>query len=429
MKKLQLNSFVGGMGIYLFSNILNGLIPFILLPILTRHLGPYGYGEVAIFQTLLGALGAFVGVTFSTACSRKYFDDNLKRDELAKYIGSCVQLIFISSFITFIILFLFRNQLAEILNIKPTYIFMALITASGNAIIAIRLGQWQVRKQPLKYGILQVSKSFMDMILSLIFVLLLLEGSYGRINAQLLATLSILIISFYLLYKDRLLSLKIWRRDYLIEALRFGVPLIPHIAGTFLLTSVDRFVISSKVGIDSAGIFMVGVQLTLAIGLILDAINKAFTPWLYEALKTNNSHKNREIVKLTYLWFIVLLIGSALSFWIGPKLVLFIAGSEYIKAGTVIGWLVLGQAFKGMYFMTVGYIFYSKKTGQLSLITIGAGFLNIILLFYLVDLLGIEGAAIAFAFSMAIRFLVTWWLANSLHPMPWFTLIRGLKNV
>ncbi|EIQ9127591.1 polysaccharide biosynthesis protein, partial [Escherichia coli] len=39
--------------IYLFSNILNALIPFLLLPILTHNLTPNEYGQVAMFQTLI----------------------------------------------------------------------------------------------------------------------------------------------------------------------------------------------------------------------------------------------------------------------------------------------------------------------------------------------------------------------------------------
>jgi hypothetical protein len=54
-----------GSAIYLVSNICNAAIPFLLLPILTRWLGTTAYGQVAMFQTLLGALAAVVGSTSS----------------------------------------------------------------------------------------------------------------------------------------------------------------------------------------------------------------------------------------------------------------------------------------------------------------------------------------------------------------------------
>ena len=86
----------------------------------------------------------------------------------------------------------------------------------------------------------------------------------------------------------------------------------------------------------------------------------------------------------------------------------------------MIGWLALGQALHGMYMMVTNYIFYSKRTGLLSLSTMTAGLVNVGLLMVLVSSMGLKGAAIAFAISMGIKFLLTWYVAHLRHPMPWF---------
>lgn len=419
MNKPKASSFTGGTSIYLVSNILNGIIPFILLPIMTRYMNPAEYGEVAMFQTLLGALGAFTGSVFVGAAGRKYYDSNLEKHELAEFIGSCIQLIMIFSTFAFIVLFIFQNQLSEWLSLDPIYIIFAVLTAMCSAVINIRLNQWQVKKQALKFGAFQISQSLLNMLLSLLFVVVMLKGAEGRINAQFITGLIFLLISLFLLNKDRLLKVFILRSDYIKEALRFGVPLIPHIAGGFLLTTVDRFVINKEMGLDKAGIYMVAVQLTVAISIVFDAINKAYVPWLFEKLKEDNYQQKIKIVKFTYAWFILILIGAFLAFFIGPYIVVFIAGEKYAKAGDVIGWLALGQGFQGMYLMITNYIFYSKRTGMLSLASISSGVLNLILLIILVRILGLEGASIAFAISMGIRFLLTWYIANKRHPMPW----------
>lgn len=427
MTKLKANSFIGGTSIYLASNILNGIIPFILLPILTRYLAPSEYGEVAMFQTLLGALGAFTGSVFVGAAGRKYYDSNLNREELAEFIGSCIQLIVIFSTLVFIILFIFQNQFSEWLSLKPTYIMFAVITAACTAIVSVRLGQWQVQKLALKFGILQISQSLVNMLLSLLFVVVMLKGAEGRINAQIITASIFLCISLFLLNKDHLLKVFVWRKDYIQEALKFGVPLIPHIAGGFLLMTVDRFVINREIGLAEAGIYMVAIQLTGAISIVFDAINKAYVPWLFEKLKEDDYQQKVKIVKFTYAWFGLILIGACLAFYIGPYIVVFIAGEQYSKAGEVIGWLALGQGFQGMYLMVTNYIFYSKRTGMLSIASLSSGLVNIILLFVLIRLLGLEGASIAFAISMGIRFLLTWYIAHKRHPMPWFNFHLKVK--
>lgn len=421
MQIIKKNSLVSGAGIYLLSNILNAVIPFILLPILTRYLNPSQYGEVAMFQTLLGALGAFIGATFVGAAGRKYYDADIDKKELADFVGSCIQLTVIFSISVFSVLFVFQDKFSEWLSLKPSYVLFAVVVSFCMVIINLRLGQWQVRKKAFKYGALQISQSLFNMLLSLLLVVVLLKGAEGRINAQIIASVVFAVIALILLKKDSLLNVFTWRKDYLSEVLKFGIPLMPHIAGGFLLTTVDRFVINKEIGLAEAGIYMVAVQLTAAIGIIFDAINKAYVPWLFEKLKADQIKDKQQIVKFTYIWFSLIIVGVMLSFWIGPPIVVFIAGEQYREAGNVIGWLALGQGFQGMYLMVTNYIFYSKRTGLLSVASISSGILNLVLLVVLIRIFGLEGAAIAFATSMGIRFLSTWWIAQKRHPMPWFS--------
>lgn len=421
MSIIKKDSFVSGAGIYLVSNILNAVIPFILLPILTRYLNPSEYGEVAMFQTLLGALGAFVGATFVGAANRKFYDSNIDKTEMAEFIGSCIQLTFIFSIFVFLVLFVFQDKFSEWLSLEPSYVLFAVIVSFCMVIINLRLGQWQIRKKAFKYGVLQISQSLFNMLLSLLLVVVLLKGAEGRINAQIITSIVFVVIALIFLKKDNLLNVFTCRKNYLSEVLKFGIPLMPHIAGGFLLTTVDRFVINKEIGLSEAGIYMVAVQLTAAIGIVFDAINKAYVPWLFEKLTADNLQQKQKIVKLTYVWFSLIITGVVLAFFIGPPIVVFIAGEQYAEAGKVVGWLVLGQGFQGMYLMVTNYVFYSKKTGLLSFASISSGILNLVLLIVLVRFFGLEGAAIAFATSMGIRFLLTWWIAQKQHPMPWFS--------
>jgi O-antigen/teichoic acid export membrane protein len=195
---------------------------------------------------------------------------------------------------------------------------------------------------------------------------------------------------------------------------------MPHAAGLFLLSSVDRFVINAELGLEQVGIYMVAVQLVAAMGLVFDAINNAYVPWLFERLQRNQTDEKRQIVRWTYGYCLALLCVVMFAFTIGPPLLVFIAGEKYRAAGQVVGWLALGQAFHGMYLMVTNYIFFSKRTGLLSVATITSGLINVGLLLLLISFMGIKGAAIAFAISMACKFLLTWYVAQLRHPMPWF---------
>lgn len=419
MNKTKTKSFVSGAGVYLFSNILNAVIPFILLPILTRYLNPAEYGEVAMFQTLLGALGAFVGLVFVGAASRKYYDSDLTEKDLAEFISACIQISFISSLITLLVLLIFQGQFSEWLGLKPIYVLLAVIVGFCSVVIKIRLGQWQVQKKAIKYGVLQISQSFINLIFSLLFVVVFLRGAAGRIDAQVVAALVFLLIALFLLYKDNLLKIFSWRREYIKEALKFGGPLVFHTSGAFLLLTVDRFIINKELGLTEVGIYMVAVQLVSVMNMIFDAVNKAYVPYLYECMKKDDLQEKIKLMKNIYIGFFLIIIVVVLAFLIGPWFVKLFAGEKYAAAGKVIGLLALGQGFKGMYLMVTNFIFYSKKTKVTAQITIVVGLINLGLLVLLVKSYGIVGAASANAISMMLFFIATWYFAAKLVDMPW----------
>tara|TARA_R110001606_G_scaffold370394_3_gene526801 strand:- start:19049 stop:20350 length:1302 start_codon:yes stop_codon:yes gene_type:complete len=425
-QKLRSNTFLTGTAVYLSSNILNAAIPFVLLPILTRLLSPSEYGEVAMFQTLLGALTAFIGLSLHGAAGRKFYDGNLAENDLKEFIGACLQILSVTTLITFSVLLMCSGKFSQWLGLDPKWILMATLTTAATVVVQIRFVQWQVRKKVKSYAALQVSRSLFDGGVSLLLVVVFVQGSDGRIGAQIIAAGSFALLSLWLLKRDKLIRFCVWRPGYISEILRFGVPLIPHVGGMFLLTTVDRFVINSELGLAEAGIYMVAVQFGMALSLLFDAINKAYVPWLFERLKRDNDNEKRQIVRYTYAWYCFILMGAGLAFIVGPWLITLVAGERYARAGDVIGWLVLGQVFNGMYLMITNYIFFSKRTGLLSLASILSGLVNFFLLIVLVRQLGIEGAAYAFCLATALRFLLSWYVAQRRHPMPWFALCKKI---
>lgn len=420
--KLKGNTFLAGSAVYLISNILNAAIPFALLPVLTRYLSPEEYGQVAMFQSLLGALAALIGLSLQGAAGRKFYDGNLAANDLKEFIGSCLQILLATTLITVSALYLFSGKFSNWLGLEPEWVLFAALTTAATVVAQIRLGQWQVRKKAKSYGALQVSKSLLNLGLSLLLVVVFLWGADGRIVAQIVAAGSFALLALWLLKRDGLLQFFVWRPDYIREALRFGVPLIPHVGGMFLLTTVDRFVINSELGLADAGIYMVAVQFGMAVSLVFDAINKAYVPWLFERLKRDIETEKRQIVRFTYGWFAVILLGAGIGFILGPWLITLVAGEGYSRAGDVVGWIIMGHVFNGMYLMVTNYIFFSKRTGLLSLVTIFSGLLNLILLLLLIKNFGLQGAAYAFSIAMALRFFLTWGVAQKRHSMPWFTL-------
>jgi O-antigen/teichoic acid export membrane protein len=203
------------------------------------------------------------------------------------------------------------------------------------------------------------------------------------------------------------------------DALAFSVPLLPHFVGSFLLLTVDRAVISSMLGLEAAGHYMVAVQLALALNLLLQSIHKAYVPWLFERIKRDDAEEKRQIVKGSYIYFTTLAAIALIAIFVGKPVLVFIAGASYAPAGDVIGWLVLAQAIRGMYYVVSSYLMYAKKTQQISWVTIISGAINIVLLVVLLKTHGLVGAAWAVCAGATLQFLFSWYLASRAVVMPW----------
>ena len=172
---------------------------------------------------------------------------------------------------------------------------------------------------------------------------------------------------------------------------------------------------------------MVAVQIASILGLLFEGVNKAYSPWLYERLKVGDNHDKLKIVKFSYLAFLILLIIGLCSLMIDKYIVNILIGQEFREAGKILGFIILGQCFTGMYFLVADYIFYAKKTIYLSIVTIASGALNILLIFAFIDNLGITGVAVAYATAMFFRFVMTWGFAQKATKMPWLLDMKAKK--
>ncbi|WP_417665707.1 oligosaccharide flippase family protein [Pseudidiomarina sp.] len=422
----SLGNLAKGAGVYIISSIINAAVPFLLLPVLTRYLSPAEYGEVALFNVWVSLAGALCGLSVHAAANRKYFDYKDKQNEMGEFIVACLTILAISSAILFVVTLIFANPLSELLNFPVKWLLLGIPFAAANFVIQIRLGQWQVREKPIVFGIFQVSQSLLNVGLSLLLVIIFTLGVTGRIAGYSAAVFSFSLIALLFLYRDRLLTFT-WRPDLIKEALRFGVPLVPHIIGAFLLLSIDRAVISALLGTDAAGIYMVALQVGLVASLLLDAINKAFSPWLFKNLTDSSAERKVSVVKVTYGLYALLVVGAGLGFLIGDDILLLLVGPDFTAAADVVGWVILGQALRGAYLFVTNYIFYTKRTGVIAVITITSGIINTILLFVMLELHGVVGAAYALCISMTIQWLATWIIAQRLVRMPWAFYLK--KNI
>ncbi len=421
LQKFKSSSLIRGSATYLLSNVLSAAAPFLLMPVLARYLHPEEYGRIAMFQVAQAIFATVIGLSVIGSVGRKYYDANLSREEFKYFIGSCFFILTATTMAALAVLIGFDDAFVTMSGMEGSWLIAAALCAALGVIQQMLMTLWQVQKRSSHYAAMQIGGSVCLVALSLFFVIALAKGAEGRVIAQVISSLVVAVLALGFLHKDRLLGFA-WRPAYIREALNFGSPLIPHSIGILLFGFFDRIVINDQLGLAEAGAYTVAVQVVSVFGLVTFAINNAYVPWLFERLQRDDSQEKQEIVKWTYWYFVIALGLAGGVFVVGPFAIKLFAGERYGDAGSAVGWLALTQAFAGMYLMVTNYVFYSKKTGLVSLVTISCGALNAVLLFALTSRFGLAGAGMAGAMAMAARFLLTWRVAQMRHPMPWFNL-------
>ncbi len=406
------------LSIYTFANLLNASIPFFLLPILTNTLTPEDYGVISIFQLILSFSVPLTGLNAEGAVSREYFSDNVDKNYFSKYVSNAVLIVIIVSIIMLSLVVLSGSYIQQLTDFPSPWLWVVVVCAFSNNISEILLAVWQVKYKSIQYSIFKILKTLVEFGLTIFLILNINKSWESRVNGQMIASILFVLLAFFFLYKEKLLSLKL-EKEKVKSILKFGIPLIPHVTGAVVITMIDRLFIAKMIGVSEAGLYAVGFQVAQLISLLQNSFNIAWVPWFYDKLNEKSANTNLKIVKFTYLYFCIMLaVAFAVSFS-APLIFKIFIGQEYTKAIDFVFWIALGFAFNGMYKMVVNYFFYIKETYWVSVITFVTAGINLVLIYYLVSINGAIGAAQSTAVAFFIQFILVWLLCSRKYKMPW----------
>lgn len=414
-KQIYSSSLAKNSGIYILAIFLEKSIPFLLLPILTRYLTTADYGIVSMFSVLVGLSMPIVSIGMKPAILRSYYKDDIN---FTTYINSALSLLLISTAFLLIIAYIFADFITSITEFPQNWLFTVIFVAVGQFIVGILLVIWQAEYKALQFGTFNILVTSINIGLSVYLIVALGYGWDGRVIGKLFAYVLFSLIALQILYQKQLISFSI-SFQYIKHLLLFGVPLIPHLLSNFVISMSDRIFITNMVGIDETGIYTVGYQIGMIISVLAYSFNKAWHPWLFEKLKNGKQEIKIKIVKITYGYFLLIIVLAFVLSLIAPWFINIFIGEAFTGSVQYVFWIALGYAFQGMTYMVINYIYFEEKTHLLTWLTILSAGLNIVLNYILIKKYGAIGAAQATTVTFLIQFLLTWIVSSRTHNMPW----------
>ncbi|MDO5679075.1 MAG: oligosaccharide flippase family protein [Pelistega sp.] len=384
--------------IYMFGELLSKSLPFLMLPYLTRKLGPEGFGELSLYLVWLSLLGILIGLSQEGAISRYYYFYGkrfLKGVYLSGYLYSSV----VSS-VLLVISWICNSEIMAYL----------IITSMFASMLNVQLSLRQCQKEAKKYVSIQLLYSFFTVVFTVIVLeYIAYDLVEGRVVSILFANLVAFSLSYALAAKSSLqiqgigltpLKLKL----SLTYVLSFGMPLVFHHLSIFAKGQLDRLFIYDVYSASELGVYSAAVQIAAVVPVVLMALNKAVVPYYYESLK-NNKITLAKIKKITLLSLPLVFIPVIVAYLLPQALYTLILGSGYEEAKYFTVLYVLGFMLNLPYFIIVNYYFYIGKTAQISKNNIISAVIYIIILYVTLGF-GIEYVPFALIFSNLFLILI-----------------------
>lgn len=407
--------------IYLGSSIFSKMIPFLLLPIMTKYLNPTEYGVLSLYLVLITLYSAFIGMAIHTNISKNFF--KVSKKELSIYIGNIFYILLFTFTFTFFITYLSSFYFDSLFSIPINWIMLIPFISIMLMINEINTTILRNERRAYMFGIFEIFNIVIKMGLTILFLLLFSMGWYSQILGTFIGSMMFFIIGLIYMYKRSYITMQ-YSKEKINSILNISLPLIPHVLGSTIITVSDRFFIEKMIDIEAVGIYSVGYMFGMIVMLFSNAFIKAWSPWFYKSLVNPTESKKQKIVKYTYIYIFSIIILSIVLSVVGKIILPYIVDEKFYEASKFIFWIALSYAIFGIYQIYFPYLVYLNKTSFLAISTVSAAILNLLFNYFFIKEFGALGATYATIIAYIVSASMVAWYQSKLFNMPWLIILK-----
>lgn len=398
------------LAIYGISDVAVSVISFVLLPIYVVYLTPNDYGVLA----QLGAVEVTAKVLFRCGLDgsfmRLYYDYD-GEDDRRRLASTIFFFLLAVNAVLLTVGILAAPAIAERLfawthhvpaaerqmHLRALQLVLVNTFAMGFTFFPFHL--LRMEKRAVTFSALTLSRSVSTLLLRILFVMGLSYGVMGIVAADIIVTAIVLIVlmpSFARLIRG------MFSWHVLREALKFGLPRVPHAFAQQLMAVGDRFILTKFVrDLGEIGVYSMGASFALTQKLFLSAFESAWAPFYYATAREPDGRRIFAVVT-TYAFAVLAVMTAGLSA-IASDLLNLMVGEAYAPASRIIPWIALGVLLQGVYLLTSIGLNITRQTQYYPVSTAAAAASSVLLNVVLIPRYGIVGAAWANAAAYAVQ--------------------------
>lgn len=399
------NTFFKNSLLYTVGSMVTPLIGFIMLPVYTRSFTTEEYGVLTTIQTLVGMLQFILLLSLQSAVTRFYYDHLNNPEKQREYLGTIYLFVLVFSSLIGLLLLIFSAPIGTLLfkniPINPFYYYL-LCLSWVTALLTLPMTLLRVKEKAGLYVLINLLKALFIMGTTIILVVFMDYGVESVLFSQIVITSVVMLVMFVMQSKSLRLSMNI---KYLLQSLAFSIPLLPHVASSWIISSADRIILEKYVDISDIGIYSLAVQVSLVLSLFYNSVNRALVP-RYTKLKKEGLHDDAG--RLLKIFNYLVIIFGLISIPVAMVGLSYLIPSNYNGAISFLPLLLIAQIISGLYFIPAAKLFYVKKTKIVATSSVISASISVLVCLTTAPYIGVYSAIISSFLSEFVRLLIVY---------------------
>lgn len=392
----------------------------ILLPLYLRTLTKEDYGALGVLEQLVQMLVIVTMASGMETLVKIGSDLHGEPERQMRLVSTMTTWMLLSGAVVGILgalLWPWAGELLGGIGLWPMGVCALLTVAASSAFQALS-AHLQVQGQVRTHTAFQALRTALNVVIG---VPLLLFTQLGVTALLLSACLSYWLCAGILALRIRNGLTLMIDTELLKRVLRYGIPLMPHIAAAYIFQSLDKFMLagSGEHGLEVAGVYSVGSRIASGAMMLGLGMQRAWLPFFFKEAKSDDPAALAKVSHLSFWSMSGMATFVALLSMTAPEVVAIITPGGYDTAAAVTSVLCLGTLYRTGA-QTAGAVVLSSQTAayRIWLASLPAAAVNIVLNVWWIPRWGALGACWATTIAMALNMLFTVGMGRAVRRVP-----------
>jgi O-antigen/teichoic acid export membrane protein len=389
---------------YAVANGIEAMVPFLLAPILTRTLDPTSYGIWVLFITYATFLRPIVGLTAQDAIRMRFYE--FEKHQLDQFTHTILYVMITMALIVSTLTFLCSGMLASAAKFPESWLFSIVVAAFLFEVFytALALQQFHNRREAF------LATQAIQATLSIAFISAFLLSGWdwrGVVLGRMLGMAIASVMSLWSLGYSPALFFRMPPRSFYRNIAAFGVIYWPTGMVVVAVAMTDKVVAAQYLGVEASAMYGVAALFASAYWVINHSFVLAWTPWLFQKLKSAPTEGFGEVVSVSALYFVLASIAAGGFYLVSLVVAPIVLGEAFHSAIPLLPYMMVAIVLQGFFMHNMKFLHFDKSIGLMSAfsaLTIG---LNIWLSILWAQNMGIHGIVLATAVSFAASFVIS----------------------